>query len=152
MWKSVAVAILRYKYILFALLLALTAFFGWHASKVKLGYEFSKAIPIDNPKYLAFERFKKVFGEAGGLMVIGVQTHRFFDSAFFNDYVRLQNKLRMVRGIEGILSVPAAVNLVRSEESERLQALPLFSGSLLSQTQLDSGKAAFLNLPFYRGL
>ena len=59
MWKSVAVAILRFKYVLFVLLLVLTGFLGWHASKVKLGYEFAKAIPTDNPKYLAYERFKK---------------------------------------------------------------------------------------------
>lgn len=152
MWKSVAVTILRYKYILFALLLVLTAFFGWHASKVRLGYEFSRAIPVDNPKYIAFERFKKVFGEGGGLMVIGVQSDRFFDSAFFNDYVRLQKRLKAINGIEGILSVPAAVNLLRAEESEKLQALPIFGDTLLTQAQLDSGKAAFLNLPFYRGL
>ena len=94
MWTSVAVAILRYKYILFALLLILTAFLGYHASKVKLGYEFSKAIPTDNPKYLAYERFKKVFGESGGLMVIGVQTDKFFDAPFFNDYVQLQKSLK----------------------------------------------------------
>lgn len=152
MWKSIALLILRFKYPLFALLLAATAFFGWHASNVKLGYEFTRAIPTDNQKYLANERFKKVFGENGGLLVIGVQTDRFFDSAFFSDYRRLQLNLKNLHGIEGVLSVPAAVNLVRAPDSEKLQALPLFADGALTQAQLDSGKAAFLNLPFYRGL
>jgi predicted RND superfamily exporter protein len=152
MWKSVALAILRYKYILFALLLSLTAFFGWHASKVKLGYEFARAIPTDNPKYLAYERFKKVFGEGGGLMVIGVQTDRFFEASFFNDYTQLQRDIRKIQGMEGILSVPAAVNLVRAEESEKLQALPIFKDTVLTQQQIDSGKAVFFNIPFYQRL
>jgi predicted RND superfamily exporter protein len=152
MWKSVAITILRYKYVLLFLLLALTAFFGWQASKVKLSYEFARAIPVDNPKYLAYERFKKTFGESGGLMVIGVQTDKFFDAAFFNDYVQLQRDLKKVKGIEGILSVPAAVNLMRVEESEKLLALPVFKDTLLTQQQIDSGKAVFLNIPFYRGL
>ena len=152
MWKSVAVAILRYKYVLFALLLALTAFFGYHASKVKLGYEFARAIPTDNPKYMAFERFKKVFGENGGLMVIGVQTDKFFDASFFNDYVQLQRDIKKIKGMESILSVPASVNLLRAEESERLQALPIFEDTVLTQQQIDSGKAIFLNIPFYKGL
>jgi len=152
MWKSVALLILRFKYLLFLLLLALTAFFGWQAKDVKLGYEFAKAVPVDNPKYLAYERFKKVFGENGGLMVIGVQTPRFFDSAFFNDYVQLQKSLKKIHGIEGILSVPSAVNLVRADSAEKLQALPVFKDTALTQQQLDSGKAVFLNLPFYRGL
>ncbi len=152
MWKSVALLILRFKTILFALLLTLTAFFGWHAKDVKLGYEFAKAVPVDNPKYVAYERFKKVFGENGGLMVIGVQTPHFFDSSFFVDYVGLQKGLKKIRGIESILSVPSAVNLVRSDSAEKLQALPIFKDTILTQTQLDSGKAIFLNLPFYRGL
>lgn len=152
MWKSLALFVLRFKYAMLGLLLLLTAFFAWHAKDVKLGYEFAKAVPIDNPKYLAYERFKKIFGEAGGLMVIGVQTDRFFDSAFFNDYVRLQKGLKKIYGIEGILSVSSAVNLVRADSAERLQALPLFKDNLLSQAELDSGKAVFFRLPFYRGL
>ncbi|HUC81214.1 MAG TPA: MMPL family transporter, partial [Flavisolibacter sp.] len=152
MWKSLAIGILRYKYGLFALLLVLTAFFGWHASQVKLGYEFARAIPTDNPKYLAYERFKKVFGESGGLMVVGVQTDRFFEASFFNAYMQLQRDLKKIRGMESILSVPAAVNLQRAEESERLQALPIFKDTILTQQQIDSGKAIFLNIPFYKGL
>ncbi len=152
MWKSIAVAVLRYKYVLLFLLVALTAFFGWQASKVKLGYEFAKAIPVDNPKYLAYERFKKTFGESAGVLVIGVQTPKFFEAGFFNDYTQLIRELKGVKGIEGVLSVPAAVNLVRDESSEKLQARPLFSDTILTQQQIDTGKAGFLNLPFYRGL
>jgi hypothetical protein len=152
MWRSIAIAVLRFKYILLILLLLLTAFFGFHASQVKLGYEFARAIPIDNPKYLSFERFKKTFGDNGGLMVIAAQTPRFFDSAFFNDFVQLQRDLKKIRGIEGILSAPAAVNLTRSEEGEKLQALPIFRDTVLTQAAIDSGKAILLNIPFYRGL
>lgn len=152
MWKSIAVAVLRYKYILLLVLLLLTAFFGYHASKVRLGYEFSRAIPTDNPKYLAFERFKKTFGDNGGLLVIAAQTDTFFDSSFFNDFVQLQHRLKGIRGIEGILSVPGAVNLIREEETERLQALPIFPDTVLTQAQIDSGRNVLYNIPFYRDL
>ncbi|HVF81206.1 MAG TPA: MMPL family transporter [Flavisolibacter sp.] len=152
MWKTAAITILRYKYLLLAVLLGLTVFLGYQASKVKLGYEFTRAIPLNNPKYMALERFKKTFGENGGLMVIAVQTPRFFDAAFFNNYMQLIRDLKKIHGIEGILSVPAAINLVRAESSERLEALPIFKDTVLTQAQIDSGKAVFLNLPFYRGL
>jgi predicted RND superfamily exporter protein len=152
MWKSIAVAVLRFRYVLLLLLLLLTAFFGYHASKVRLGYEFARAIPTDNPKYLSFERFKKTFGDNGGLLVIAAQTNRFFDSAFFNDFVSLQRRLKSIRGIEGILSVPAAVNLVKDEATEKLQATPIFPDTVLTQAQIDSGRAVFFNIPFYRDL
>jgi hypothetical protein len=152
MWKSIAVAVLRFRYFLLLLLLLLTAFFGYYASQVRLGYEFSRAIPTDNPKYLSFERFKKTFGDNGGLLVIAAQTNRFFDSAFFNDFVALQRRLKSVRGIESILSVPAAVNLVKEEAGEKLQAIPIFPDTVLTQAQIDSGRTVLFNLPFYRGL
>ncbi|RYZ48750.1 MAG: RND transporter, partial [Chitinophagaceae bacterium] len=106
MWKSIAIAVLRYKTVLLTLLFLATAFFGYHASQVKLGYDFAKAIPTDNPKYLQFERFKKTFGDNGGMLVIAAQTDRFFDSSFFNGFTALQRDLKNVKGIEGILSAP----------------------------------------------
>jgi predicted RND superfamily exporter protein len=62
MWKSLARLILRYGYLWLIILLGITAFLGWQASKVKLSYEFSRAIPTDNPKYLAYQSFRKKFG------------------------------------------------------------------------------------------
>lgn len=94
----------------------------------------------------------KTFGDNGGLLVIAVQTDKFFEADFFNSYTQLIRDLKNVQGIEGILSVPGAVNLMRAEESERLQALPVFKDTILTKQQIDSGKGVFLNIPFYRGL
>jgi predicted RND superfamily exporter protein len=152
MWKRIAEFILRFRTPLLIFILAATAFFGWQASQVKMTYEFAKAIPTDNPKYLAYEAFKKKFGEGAGLMVIGVQTKHFFDSAFFNDYAALQRDLKKVKGIESILSVSNAINLTRAEDGERLQAVPVFKDSVLTAAVLDSNKNLFLSLPFYKGL
>lgn len=38
---------------LLILLIAATVFMGYEASKVKMSYDFAKAIPTDNPKYQA---------------------------------------------------------------------------------------------------
>lgn len=152
MWSSLARWILKLRYLLLVILVAATAFFAWEASKVKLSYEFSKAIPTDNPKYLEFEAFKKKFGDEGGLLVIGVATKNFFDSTFFNNYRQLQRDLKRLNGIEGVLSVPTAINLKREESSEKLAAIPIFRDTVLSQQELDSSRNLFLSLPFYRGL
>jgi uncharacterized protein len=152
MWSSLGRWIIKLRFVLLFVLFAATAFFAWQASQVKLSYEFSKAIPTDNPKYLEFEAFKKKFGDEGGLLVIGVQTNHFFDSAFFNDYKSLQQNLKKLKGIEGVLSVPTSINLQRQEASEKLAAVPIFRDSVLTQPELDSAKNLFLGLPFYRGL
>lgn len=152
MWESLGKTILRYRILFLLLLLAGTAFMGWEASKVKISYEFTAAIPTDNPKYIAYQDFRRQFGEDGNLMVIGVRTDRFFQKSFFDDYRRLQADIKKVPGVEGVLGVPSAVALVKNDSLQRLQAAPLFPDTLRTQTDLDSAAARFGTLPFYRGL
>jgi uncharacterized membrane protein YdfJ with MMPL/SSD domain len=152
MWKKLGETVLRNRFVLLGLLLIITAFMAWQASKVQLSYEFSRAIPTDHPKYIAYQEFRKKYGEEGNLMVIGIQTPNFFQQLLFNDYVRLHEDLKKVAGVEDVVSVPGAVNLVKDEATERLQATPVFRRGVLTQAEIDSSKQVFYNLPFYRGL
>src|SRR5687768_9622787 len=105
MWRSVAQFILRYGYVLLAVVLGLTVFFAWQASKVKLSYEFSRAIPTDNPKYRIYQEFRKKFGEDGNLLVIGIRTNNLFQQNVFNDYVSLAKALKKSDGVADVVSV-----------------------------------------------
>ena len=151
MWKALGESILKYKAILFWLLLVATAFMAWHASKVKLSYEFSRAIPTDNPKYKAYQEFRQKFGDDGNLLVVGVQTTDIFQQAIFNDYYKLHENLKKIAGVEDVISMPSALNLIKDSATEKLEAQTIFR-SLASQEQIDSSKNVFYNLPFYRGL
>jgi uncharacterized protein len=152
MWRRTGQFILKNRLSLLILLAAITALMGFWASKVELSYEFSKAIPTDNLKYKAYQEFRKKFGEDGNLLVIGIQKDNFFQQAFFNNYAQLQKDIKKVKGVEDIIGVTSAVNLVKNEESEKLTAQIIFPQRPLSQQELDSLKNVFLNLPFYRGL
>lgn len=152
MWRSLAHFILKYRLPLLILLAALTAGMIYEAKKVQLSYEFGKAIPIDNPKYIAYLEFKKKFGEDGNLLVLGIQTPGFFEENFFNNYVNLQRDLKKQIGVEDIISVPTAIRLVKIEATEKLKAEPIFPEKQLKQNEIDSFKNVFLNLPFYRNL
>src|SRR6476469_1971495 len=138
MWLSLARIILRFGYVWLAILLALTVYFGWQASQVKLSYEFSKAIPTDNPKYLVYQEFRKKYGDDGNLLVIGVQITNLFQQNIFNDYVSLARSLKSFHVVTDVISLASAVNLVRAENAEKLQAIPVFGGQSLSQPQIDS--------------
>ena len=126
MWKALGESILKYKIILLLLLLGATAFMGWHASKVKLSYEFSRAIPTDNPKYKAYQEFRKKFGEDGNLLVIGIQTKEIFQQAIFNDYYKLHENIKKTAGVEDVISMPAAINLIKDSATEKLEAQSIF--------------------------
>ena len=113
MWERIALFVLRFRIPLLILVLAVTAFMGWHASKVQLSYEFTRAIPTDNPKYQAYQDFRQQFGEDGNLLVIGIKTDHLFQEKLFNDYAKLSDQLRKTDGVIGVLSIPGATNLVK---------------------------------------
>ncbi len=150
MWRKLGQFIYHKRLILLAGLLLLTIFMGYHASKVKLSYEFVRAIPTDNPKYIAFQEFRKKYGEDGNLMVLGVQTEQFFDASFFNKYKTLHHELKKLNAVEEVISIVSAVNLVKNYETEKLEAKNIFENIGTGQQAIDSGKNVFLNLPFYQ--
>lgn len=152
MWLRLGKFILRFRFILLFLLLAVTGVMGYWASKMELSYDFARAIPTDNPKYQAYQEFRKKFGEDGNLLVIGIQTDSLFQQPVFQRYVQLQQDLKKVKGVEDVLSVPSAINLAKDSATEKLRAVPVFSNPPSSQAELDSSATVFQNLPFYRGL
>ena len=152
MWQSLGRFILKYRLLLLLILAALTGFMVWHASKVQLSYDFSRAIPINNPKYKAYQEFHKKFGEDGNLLVIGIQTDKFFQEKIFNSYATLQRNLKNVTGVDDVIGVPSAINLVKVTESERLRADIIFPERAMTQPEIDSAAAIFFNLPFYKHL
>ena len=65
---------------------------GYFASQVKLSYDFTSAVPVDNPKYIEYQQFRSQFGEDGNLMVIGIRAKDFFEPKFFSDYAKISIK------------------------------------------------------------
>lgn len=151
MWKQLAKFVLKHRLILLIILAISTAIMGYYASQVKLSYEFSKAIPTDNPKYLEYQEFKQRFGDDGNLLVVGSKTEALFKLDNFKAYQKLFTNLKAIKGVEDILSIPGAVTLQKDELGEKLNAVKIFSDTIANQQALDSAKAVFFNLPFYRG-
>ena len=84
MWYSLGKFILKNRLGALLFLLAATSVMGFYASKIQLSYDFTKAVPTDNPKFIDFRAFIKKFGADGNTMVIGVQSDKFFNKEFFN--------------------------------------------------------------------
>lgn len=157
MWDSLARLVLKYKMLWLFLLAALTGFMGWHASKVQLSYDFTGAIPTDNPRFQYYQQFRKQFGEDGNMMVIGVQSPALFEEKTFTDFAKLAKELKEVKGVENVLAIPSAIDLVKDSAAEKLKAVPLFTAAPSGNNgfhfeHYDSSLHRFFALPFYKGL
>ena len=152
MWLKIAKGVLKYRWILLSALILFSSYMAIEASKVKLSYDFARAIPTNHPKYQQYLDFKKTFGEDGNLLTIGFQNDSFFTLKNFNANQHLQDVIQKINGVEDIISVERAVYLARNDSSSKLVATRIFPAEIKNQVELDSLKHVFLSLPFYRGL
>ena len=152
MWKRLGILVINYRRPLLLLLFVVTCIMGFYASKVKLSYEFARAIPVNNPKYRDYQEFRKKFGDDGNVLVVGVKSDQLFKLANFKAYTNLLYQLKNVSDVEDVLSVPSSINLFKDSTTEKLNAVKIFSDSINTQAGLDSAKNIFLNLPFYNSL
>src|SRR6185312_172554 len=152
MWQRLAKFVLKNRILLLIMLFLCTAVMAFFASKIKLSYEFSKAIPTNNPKYQDYLSFKEKFGDDGNVLVIGVQSNNFFELKNFQAFSKLNSDLKNVPFAEDVLSVANAVDLLKDTASKKLDAIPVFPKDINSQQQIDSSLKLFYSLPFYKSL
>ena len=152
MWQRLGKFVLKFRGPLLIILLLISVVMGFYASKVKLSYEFSKAIPTDNPKYKEYIAFKQKFGDDGNLLVAGIQTGNLFTLKIFNAYRELHQQLKKIKYVEDVLSIPSAVYLLKDSATQKLVAQKIFVDSIQTQAALDIAADKFFNLPFYRSL
>lgn len=152
MWQALGKSVLKYRIQLIIATAILTFLLAYQASKVELSYEFSRAIPTNNPKYIAYLDFKKKFGEDGNLLTIGFVTNQLFQVKDFNALSSFQERLKKIEGVEDIIGIPGAITLHKNDSTEKLDATNIFPARVDNQKTLDSLKDIFYSLPFYRGL
>ncbi len=85
-WQSIARFILRFRTPVLLIISLLTIWMGYFALQAKMHYGLSSAIPEDNPEYIKHQKFMKVFGEDGTMLVIGFDRENIFEPAFFKSF------------------------------------------------------------------
>jgi len=151
MWQRLGSFVVKNRLALLIVLFALTGVMGYFASQVKLSYEFARAIPVDNPKYKDYKDFQNRFGDDGNVLVMGIKTDSFFNPSVFGEYLKLNKQLKKVQYIEEVLSIPAAITLLKDTATQKLVPAKIFSDSVIEQGMLDSAERVFKNLSFYKG-
>ena len=63
-----------------------------------------------------------------------------FEQNNFNDYIALSDEIKKIKGVEAVISIPSASNLIKKDSTQKLKAVQIFPDSKLSQTEIDSCK------------
>lgn len=152
MWKALTKSFLRNRIAYISVVLMLTAFFGYQATKVELSYNFAKILPPDDSSFIAYQDFKKHFGEDGNVMAVGIQPADVFEPALFNDWIKITKEIKKVKGIKEVLSLGSAYNMEFDDSLEKFNVVPLINKDKLSNEEVAQVKESINSLPFYEGV
>src|ERR1051325_3426354 len=100
MWRRFAGLLLRNKLLFTSVVLILTGFMAYEASRMELSYQFPKILPEDDSTFVEYQRFKKLFGEDGNVMVMGFEDRNLFQYPEFRDWQLLSNRLKKIDGVK----------------------------------------------------
>lgn len=152
MWRFLANKILRNKITFIVVVMLITVFMGYEATKIQLTYSYPQILPADDPAYIDYENFRKLFGEDGSVMVIGIEDKNLFELKKFNDWYELSTKIKNIAGIKELMSVAKLYNIHRNDSLSKFDFKQIITSPPKSQTELDSLKKVIQSLPFYDGL
>ncbi|HOZ88141.1 MAG TPA: MMPL family transporter, partial [Bacteroidia bacterium] len=152
MWRYFSGVLLRNKLVFTSVILIMTVFMAYEASRMELSYEFAKILPDNDISFVEYQNFKKQFGEDGNVMFMGFADKDLFRFEKFRDWVALNEDLKKIKGVKGILSVPTVYKLVKNDSIDKFEAVQLIKNPLTSQAQVDSIRDELMELPFYEGI
>ncbi|GAA4351388.1 MMPL family transporter [Hymenobacter saemangeumensis] len=151
MWAQLALFIIRFRRTLIGVLALITVFMAWKAKDVEMTYEFTQVVSPQDPEMVYFQGFKKMFGEDGNVLVVGLQDSSVYRLGNFNELRSLTDTLAKVPGVNGVLSVTKLLQLQRDTASNQFQATPIFKTFPRSQQELDSLMRVVNRVEFYKG-
>jgi uncharacterized protein len=152
MWYRLGQNILKYKKTYLFFILLSTVVMGYFAVQIKLSYEYTKAIPSDNPKFIVYNEFVKKYGVDGTTVVVGFKTDDFYTKAFFNQVDALHKVIKQNSAVAEVMSIPTAYTISKDSVDTKFNATKIFHAPYTSDSLLKADQAVFENLPFYQNL
>lgn len=152
MWTFLARFILRNRATLLVVLALATAFMAWQASQVRMSYDGNRLIPENDPDLKIYQDFQKTFGIDGNVMVVGVQTDRLFELEFFNEWVKVTEKVKGLPLTANAISIANIPQLEKNQEARKFDFRPIVPELPQNQDDLDQIEASLRNNKLYGGI
>ncbi|PIE86977.1 MAG: hypothetical protein CSA03_01840 [Bacteroidetes bacterium] len=153
MWQFVANLILRNRLIIIGLLTLLTVFLGYNAiTGLKLDNRYGVLLPKSAQASIDYQRFQEIFGEEGGVLVIGIQTDSLYTEDRFRKWKELGDSILKLEGVESVVSEANLFSVFNNQEKRKFEAKRVFSDVTYKEKSIDSIQREIRENPMYKDL
>lgn len=150
-WFYIAKNILKFKYQILGILVVITCVLGFKASQIQLSYELAKILPKSDERFKLYENFKKLYGEDGNVMVIGLENDQLFLPNEFIAWDALTKEIKQLSGIKNVLSVTNLQEVFIDSSKNNFSTRPIWNiKKTISKKGLDSLQYKLTRLPLFR--
>ncbi len=151
MWTRIAQFIIKFRLTLIGIILLITVFMGYHATKVQMSYDLARTVPLDDPEMVFLQKFKAQFGEDGNIIAVGLRDSAIYTLDNFNRFRELNKTIREIPGVNNLLSLPEVKIIRKDTANTRFYLDGHYPKEIKDQAQLDSLMGAIRNQKFYMG-
>ncbi len=153
MWQKLANFILRNRFFILGIITLLTVFFGFYAAtELNLDNKYGIVLPKNSETTENYKKFKKLFGEDGGALVIGVETDSLYTEKNFRYWKQLGDSILQFDGVESIISEATLFTIKNNRIENRFEVSRIFSDTTYGEKSIDSIRREIKNNPIYKGL
>jgi len=128
-------------------------FFGFYAAtELNLDNKYGIVLPKNSETTENYKKFKKLFGEDGGALVIGVETDSLYTEKNFRYWKQLGDSILQFDGVESIISEATLFTIKNNRIENRFEVSRIFSDTTYGEKSIDSIRREIKNNPIYKGL
>ena len=153
MWKKIADFILRNRFFILGIITLITIFFAFKAfTGLKLENKYGIVLPKNSPTTENYKKFKSLFGEDGGALIIGIQTDSLYTEKNFLQWKKLGNSILQFDGVESVISEATLFTIRNDTTAEKFVVNRIFSDVTFKEKSIDSIRREIKQNPLYKGL
>lgn len=153
MWFKLSQIILRNRFLILSIILVITIFFGYFAAtSLKLDNKYGNMLPKKSPAQSAYLKFKEMFGEDGGTLVIAIQTDNLYTEENLKRWKRLGGDILKLDGVNSVLSEADLFLIENNTKEGRFETTPVFQDTTFKEKSIEQIREDIRKVPLYDNL
>lgn len=149
-WSRLSRFILKRRYIILIIIAAITFFLASQMKYMRFSYTEANLLPKTHKVNVEYDKFLKLFGEEGNLIILAVEDPTLFTPKKFNDWNNLTKNLNHFPEVDFTVAIGDIKELKKNADEEKFDFIPLYKETPQTQVEIIKIKTElFENLPFY---
>jgi predicted RND superfamily exporter protein len=149
-WTRLTRFILKRRYFILVIIAGITYFLASQMQYMRISSTEANLLPENHKVNIEYNKFLKLFGEEGNLIILAVEDPALFTPKNFNDWNHLTKSLNQLPEVDFTAAIGDIKELKKNVDEEKFDFVPLYNEEPKTQEEILKIKTElFENLPFY---